>query len=330
MKNILILGGTMFVGRTVTEKLIASGKYNITLFNRGKSNTGLFNDVAQLHGDRETADIEKIYNHHWDCIIDFSGYYPVTFEKLLNGIEGKVGRYIFISTVSVFDVPKYAGQLITEQFPTQPCSEAQKVSPLMDAYGEKKAEMERILMSHTSLDKIIFRPGFIYGKYDWTERFYYWLYRVQNCPQFLLPDEGHPKKISLTNANDLTTALLMAIEIEKHATVYNTISTPSISIREMVNEASSAFGKQPEIITTSQSQLEAHTLQLSQFPLMMPIDFSADDTLWKKDFPFEHTSLATTLLEMRDYNAGMGYPNPKAGVGIEKEQDVIKQLRTRN
>ena len=330
MKNILILGGTMFVGRTVTEKLIASGKYNITLFNRGKSNTGLFNDVARLHGDRETADIEKIYDQHWDCIIDFSGYYPLTFEKLLKGIDGKVGRYIFISTVSVFDVPKYSGQLITEQFPTQPCSEAQKVSPLMDAYGEKKAEMERILMSHTALDKIIFRPSFIYGKYDWTERFYYWLYRVQNCPQFLLPDDGNPRKISLTNADDLTTALLMAIEIEKHATVYNTISTQSISIREMVHEAATAFGKQPEIITANPKQLEAHGIQLTQFPLLMPIDFNASDTLWKKDFPFERTSLATTLLEMRNHSARLGYPKPKPGPDIEKEQDIIKKLRFTN
>jgi 2'-hydroxyisoflavone reductase len=172
MKKILILGGTNFVGRSLTERLVASGNYDVTLFNRGKTNAELFKGVKQIHGDRETADIEKIYNRRWDCIIDFSGYYPVTFEKLLKGIEGNVGRYIFISTVSVFDVAKYEGQLITEQFATQACSDAQKVSPLMDAYGEKKAEMERILLQQQGLDKIIFRPGFIYGKYDYTGRFY--------------------------------------------------------------------------------------------------------------------------------------------------------------
>ena len=108
MKKILILGGTMFVGRTLTERLVASGKYDVTLFNRGKSNAGLFEGVKQIHGDRETADIEQICNQYWHCIIDFSGYYPVTFEKLLNGLKGKVGRYIFISTVSVFDIGKYS------------------------------------------------------------------------------------------------------------------------------------------------------------------------------------------------------------------------------
>ena len=326
MKKILVLGGTMFIGRMLTEKLIALGTYEVTLFNRGKANTDIFKDVKQIHGDRETADIEKIYNQHWDCIIDFSGYHPATFEKLLKNIQGNVGRYIFISTVSVFDIEKHSGQLITEQLPTRACSKEQMISPLWDAYGEKKAEMERILMQHHNLDKIIFRPSFIYGKYDWTERFYYWLYRVQNCNKFLLPDNGTPRNLSLTNADDLIDALLMAIEIGSHATIYNTVSTPAISIRQLLHIASTAYGKNPEIITVGEKQLKEHALQLSQFPLVMPIDFSTDDSLWKKDFPFERKDIATTLLEMWDYKANSGYPLPAAGLNVAKEQEIIGQL----
>ncbi len=326
MKKILILGGTNFVGRSLTERLIASGRYDVILFNRGKTNAELFTGVKQIQGDRETADIEKIYNQYWDCIIDFSGYYPVTFEKLLQGIKGKAGRYIFISTVSVFDVAKYQGQLITEQFETHTCTEAQKVSPLMDAYGEKKAEMERLLLAQHDLDTIIFRPSFIYGKYDYTERFYYWLYRVEKCHRFLLPEDGAPHALSLTNADDLTEALLMAVEIEKHSTVYNTISTVSVSIRQLVDVAAKAYGKNPEIITVGSKQLEKLSLQLSQFPLMMPMDFNADDTLWKKDFPFVRADLAETLIDMRDYNLARGFPVPKAGLDVIKEQELINTL----
>jgi 2'-hydroxyisoflavone reductase len=326
MKKILILGGTVFVGRSLTERLVALGKYDVTLFNRGKSNKGLFEDVNQIHGDRETADIEKIYNRHWDCIIDFSGYYPVTFEKLLHAIKGNVGRYIFISTVSVFDVAKHTGQLITEQFATQACSDAQKVSRLMDAYGEKKAEMERLLLQQQGLDKIIFRPSFIYGKFDYTERFYYWLYRVEKCARFLLPEDGTPKKLSLTNADDLTEALLLAIETGKHSTVYNAISTPSISIKELLGVAAQAYGKTPEIITVNSKQLEKIAVPVSQFPLMMPVDFTAGDTLWKSDFPFVRTDLASTLLEMRDYKAASGLPKPVVGLDVAKEQELIENI----
>lgn len=311
------------MGRSLTERLVASGNYDVTLFNRGKTNAELFKGVKQIHGDRETADIEKIYNRRWDCIIDFSGYYPVTFEKLLKGIEGNVGRYIFISTVSVFDVAKYEGQLITEQFATQACSDAQKVSPLMDAYGEKKAEMERILLQQQGLDKIIFRPGFIYGKYDYTGRFYYWLYRVEKCMRFLLPEDGAPKKLSLTNADDLTEALLLAVEIGNHSTVYNAISTPSISIRELIGIAEKAYKRSPEIIAADSRQLEKLSLQLSQFPLMMPLDFSADDTLWEKDFAFVRKDPGAALIEMLDHQAARGFKKPVAGLAADKEQELI-------
>jgi 2'-hydroxyisoflavone reductase len=322
MKKILILGGTVFVGRTLTEKLVASGMYDVTLFNRGKSNAGQFKGVSQLHGDRETADIEKIYHQHWDCIIDFSGYYPLTFQKLLNGLKGNVGRYIFISTVSVFDMEKYQGRLITEQFATHTCTDPQKVSKLMDAYGEKKAEMERILMQ-SGLDAIIFRPSFIYGRYDYTERFYYWLYRVEKCSRFLLPEEGAPHFLSLTNAHDLTEALAQAIEIEKHEGIYNAVSTPCISVREFVNIAAKAYGRHPEIITADNKYLEQHTLQWQQFPLMMPLSFMADDTLWKKDFPFDRKDIADTLLDMRNYNISRGFAPPKAGLSVELEQRLL-------
>ena len=86
MKKVLVLGGTMFVGRALVEKLRLIPEYEITLFNRGKSNADLFADVNQLHGNRETDDILQVCNQHWDCVIDFSGYYPVTFEKLLNAL----------------------------------------------------------------------------------------------------------------------------------------------------------------------------------------------------------------------------------------------------
>ena len=49
--NLLIIGGTRFVGRHLVEYALARG-HTITLFNRGQSNPDLFPQVEQLHGDR--------------------------------------------------------------------------------------------------------------------------------------------------------------------------------------------------------------------------------------------------------------------------------------
>lgn len=326
MKKILVLGGTVFVGRMVTERLLASGLYDVTLFNRGKSNGDLFKNVRQIHGDRETADIHKISEEHWDCVIDFSGYYPATFEKLLGRMEGKASRYIFISTISVFDIARYSGQVIDEHCATLACSEEQRISLLPEAYGEKKAEMERLLLRRDGLDKIIFRPSFIYGRYDWTERFYYWLYRAAQSDRILLPDGGSPHTLSLTNADDLTEAILLAIEIEKHSTIYNTVSTRSTTIRELLHTAATAYGKEPEIITGTMEQVEKHSASLPQFPLLLPFDFAVDDTLWLRDFPFTRAELVHTLLDMRDHKAAAGWPAPKAGMPMDQERELIEKM----
>ncbi|MDB5284954.1 MAG: NAD-dependent epimerase/dehydratase family protein [Bacteroidota bacterium] len=324
MKKILVLGGTMFVGRALVERLKAMPEYDLTLFNRGKSNTELFKDVKQIHGNRETEEVDKICDQHWDCIIDFSAYYPVTFEKLIGQLKGKVGRYIFISTISVFDIGKFPDRPIVEEDETFACSDAQKTSKLPDAYGEKKAEMERTLLGQDWLDKIIFRPSFIYGKFDWTERFYYWLYRAKFSDKILTPQGNF--NFSLSNADDLTEALLLAIEIPKHQTIYNAISQTKTSLRHVIAITAKAINRQVEIVDMSPADLEKHGIKQSEFPLLVPVNFEVSDKKWNNDFPFQRGDMATTLTEMLDHKSKEGFPKPKVGLDFEKEQQVIKGL----
>ena len=72
--RILILGGTVFLGRALVEAALARG-HDLTLFNRGQSNPDLFPHVEQLHGDRAT-DLHALQGRHWDAVIDTCGYVP--------------------------------------------------------------------------------------------------------------------------------------------------------------------------------------------------------------------------------------------------------------
>ena len=76
MKSVLILGGTLFIGRCLVEKLVAEEDLEITLFNRGKTNPDLFPETQKIIGDRETSDIDQILERDWDFIIDISCYNP--------------------------------------------------------------------------------------------------------------------------------------------------------------------------------------------------------------------------------------------------------------
>src|SRR4051812_42616671 len=73
-KKILILGGTNFIGPQIVEAAKAHG-HTVTLFNRGKTNPGLFPDLEKLHGNRD-GDLKALEGRKWDAVIDTSGFVP--------------------------------------------------------------------------------------------------------------------------------------------------------------------------------------------------------------------------------------------------------------
>ena len=72
--NILILGGTGFLGPHIVESA-KKRKHTITLFNRGKTNPSLFPELERLRGDRN-GDLKALAGRKWDACIDTSGYIP--------------------------------------------------------------------------------------------------------------------------------------------------------------------------------------------------------------------------------------------------------------
>src|SRR5512145_2003154 len=98
--NILILGGTKFLGRHIVDSALARG-HTVTLFNRGKTNPGLFPSVETILGDRE-HDIATLAGREWDAVVDVAGYLPRIVRLSATGLERSVGRYVFISSISVY------------------------------------------------------------------------------------------------------------------------------------------------------------------------------------------------------------------------------------
>lgn len=319
-KQILVLGGTLFAGRALVEKLIRDERYVVTLFNRGKSNRQLFTNVNQLHGNRETEDILKVCHQHWDVVIDFSGYYPLTFADLLKRLSGRVGRYIFISTISVFPKSQTRHELIAEDDPVFECSVPQRTSPLPDAYGEKKAEMERLLLAHPELDPLILRPSFIYGRYDWTDRFYYWIYRAAKAQKVLLPGD---EILSLTYVEDLVEGLFRAIEVKEHRAYYNAITHRQVLLSEVLNEAARVLGKQIDVIKVDEAFLAEQGVDAHAFPLSLPFALQVEGERWLRDFNLVPTPLADTLQQTIRYAQRIGWPEPKAGLPWAREQEIL-------
>ncbi len=148
--DILILGGTQFVGKYITDEL-SKTNHNITLFNRGSNNTNP--DVQYLYGDRMTRDFESLKDKHWDIVIDVPYFETDVVRDTVDFLYDNTDLYIFISSISVYDVGIH------------PESE-------YDSYCVNKLNSER-LFQNKELKSLILRPGVLCGEGDNTGRFIY-------------------------------------------------------------------------------------------------------------------------------------------------------------
>src|SRR5262245_46671116 len=104
-KTLLILGGTKFLGPEIVAAAKKRG-HTITLFNRGKTNPGLFPELEKLHGDRKD-DLKSLEGRKWDGVIDTSGYVPRHVKMSAEFLAPNVDQYVFVSTISVYDMEKF-------------------------------------------------------------------------------------------------------------------------------------------------------------------------------------------------------------------------------
>src|SRR3954471_13904254 len=99
--RLLMLGGTIFLGRHVAAEAIRRG-HEVTVFHRGRHGDDLFPEAEHLHGDRG-GDLDALRGRQWDAAVDTSGYEPddvAASSRLL--ADAGVEHLAFVSTCNVY------------------------------------------------------------------------------------------------------------------------------------------------------------------------------------------------------------------------------------
>ena len=157
--NLLIIGGTRFLGRHLVDSALAHG-HAITLFNRGKSNPELFPKIETIIGDRK-HDLDKLSGRVWDAVIDTCGYFPRIVRLAATSLERSVGRYVFVSSISVYADFKKIG--INESDPVGKIEDETIEEITGESYGPLKALCEKTMMEVYGERGLVIRPGLIVG-----------------------------------------------------------------------------------------------------------------------------------------------------------------------
>src|ERR1700722_15641285 len=104
--NVLVLGGTQFVGRHIVEELLRAG-HAVTTLNRGQSVDELPPQVERLRGDRSlgVAGLDALAGRKWEACIDVSGFMPSYVRASTETLSSRVRKYGFISAVGFYGDP---------------------------------------------------------------------------------------------------------------------------------------------------------------------------------------------------------------------------------
>ncbi|MFK8038127.1 MAG: NAD-dependent epimerase/dehydratase family protein [Crocinitomicaceae bacterium] len=326
MKKILILGGTQFIGRNLVERLIAIDEFDITLFNRQQTQIDLFPEIKKIKGDRGTDEIKQIKKENWDFVIDLSCYYPNWLKSTIINLNVNLEKYIFISTCSVYDNKLNPAPIKDEQTKTQTCSSSQLTDKSIESYSNRKAECERIL-KNSNLDYLIFRPSVVYGKYDYTDRFYYWIYQVKYKKALLLPDSGK-RQFSLTYVSDLVDSIVKALSKNIKNNTYNVVSNPKTNINEVIEYATEILNSKNELINAKPEFLKKNKVsQWFDMPFWLDGDFfTHSNHKYINDFELEPTELKKSIEETIKYYENLGWKEPKYGMTEKRRMELLEKI----
>ena len=328
--KLLVLGGTVFLGRHVVEIALDQG-HEVTMFNRGQSNSELFPEVEKLQGDRD-GNLTALENGKWDAVIDTCGYVPRLVGDSAKLLADKVDHYVFVSSISAYS--NFADPALNESSELATMGDESVEEINGETYGPLKVLSENAAEAAMPGRVCHVRAGLIVGPHDKTDRFTYWPVRIDKGGEVLAPQ---PQELSVQfiDVRDLATWMIKSAE-EKIAGHFN-VTGPSekLSMSQFLETCQRVSGSDARFTWAEHDfLLEQEVGYWMDLPMWLgpthagmtsvsidkalnsglkfrPLEDTIRDTLeWHKTRPSDHK---------------MG-----AGIDSEKEQAVLSAWKARN
>jgi 2'-hydroxyisoflavone reductase len=297
----------------VVEAALERG-HDVSIFNRGETNAGLFPEVEKLRGDRD-GNLEALRGREWDAVVDVAGYLPRIVRQSVELVDSPY--YLFVSTRSVY--ADLSGET-DEDAPIHGDIDSEDIS---QHYGELKAMCERVVGERPGA---IVRPGLIVGPHDPTGRFTYWPHRIARGGDVLAPGE-RSEPVTLIDVRDLGEWIVRLCESHTEG-VFNAIDVRTWG--ELLDACVAATGSDARLVWIPSEWLVAH--EVGEW-MELPLWISSPDSVGMHRVgnaravdagltfrPLDDTVRATLAeAELTD----------DAGLKPEREQELLHQWTTR-
>jgi 2'-hydroxyisoflavone reductase len=244
--KVLVIGGTLFIGRLLVEELVKAGHEVAVLHRKAKHEFG--RRVENIVADRNIPDSlnEELSGRRFEAVYDNvydweRGTTPAQVEATVQACGGnRLSRYIFMSSVAAYG----DGLNHKESDPLAPDYHA-------NPYIRNKAATERLLFrmhSQKGLPVVTFRPPFIYGAGNPFYREQFFWDRLRAGRPIIIPGDGH-RLMQFVNVNDLVTALVRAlVEPRAIGEAFNIGDPKPLTQVELVERLGKAAGVEPALV----------------------------------------------------------------------------------
>jgi len=342
--EILVLGGTGLIGPPMVEYALARG-HNLTLFNRGKTNSHLFPDVERIKGDRndDISALEKAVadGRRWDVVIDNTASIPRWVSESAGLLSGAADLYLYTSSISAYADSSVPGADETAAVGQISSEDEALVKTTKDItgenYGPLKARCEEEARKAFPGKTIVVRPGLIVGPGDYSDRFSYWPIRIFSGGEVMAP--GNPDDpVQFIDCRDLGEWYIRLVEA-KAVNTYNGVGPRSpMSIAGMLYGIRAAVDNEISFTWVDAEFLEKHEVQpwMEMTVWVPPVGeyagFSSSSIQRALDAGLSFRPLADTADATMDYWNSLPEERratPRAGLSPEKEKIVLAAWHAR-
>jgi 2'-hydroxyisoflavone reductase len=263
MARVLVIGGNLFIGRVLVERLLERNE--VVIMHRSKG-TPFGDRVTEIRCDRNDARAvrEALSRQKFDVVYDnvYDWERGTTAEQVMAAVETLspyLKRYVFTSSVAVYP-------------PGGPHDEDASLlaADHPNLYGAQKAETERSLFElyrRESVPVATIRPSFIYGPGNPFPREAWFWERILAGRPVIIPDDGSAT-MQWVHVDDVAAAAMRAATMDVaigHA--YNLGNYPPITQRAFVELLAHVADRPVELVPVPRSQIQRAGGQLAAPPL---------------------------------------------------------------
>lgn len=322
--QLLVLGGTAFLGSEVARQAVARG-WSVTCAARGRS--GSFPDgVRAVTLDRDAEDgLQQLAGQPWDAVVDLARR-PGQVRRAVRDLSAR--HWVFVSTVNVY--ADQASRNQDESAALLPLPPETTTEP--SEYGPAKVACELIIRGTGSWT--IARAGLIAGPGDGSGRLGYWPWRFardRTAPVLVPADDDQP--VQVIDVRDLA-GWLLDCAAARTAGVFNACGTPT-NLGEVLAAARRVAGHTGPVLSASPDWLAEHRVEAWMGERSLPLWVGGDSGLWGFEDFCNHRvldaglalrPLADTLRDTLDWETGERAEQREAGIEDADHDELIEDL----